>query len=202
MALDSYTGLKSAIQDWLIRPDLVNVVDTFIDLCESELNYSLRTRHQLTTVALTPDSDGYVDLPADYLEFRQVTALTNPRRVLQNVAPSYRDWAYDRSSGYPAVFSISGDEMLVLPLTASNIELEYYAKIPALSATTTTNWVLQRCPALYLYGSVRHAMGYIQDDERMALAQGIFQSTLDQIKADERGAMYARAAARVSGPTP
>lgn len=213
MALATYANLQTAIQDWMFdRTDLTMATTAdFVVLCEGELNNGapaignmppvspLRTRDQLTTTELTPSS-GVCDLPADYAQYRQVTALTDPRRVLEAVAPSFRDTDQAfRSSGLPSWFSISGDEMLVLPTNAANVELEYYAKVPALSGAA--NWLLTKFPNVYLYGCLKHACIYIGDERAQTMA-AMFSGLVDGLNASDVKSMYARAAARVSRVTP
>lgn len=204
MALSSYSDLKSSIQAWMFdRSDLATEADDFITLCEAELNRVLRTRRQITITELTLDADSRATLPTDYLEFRRVTALTSPRRTLDLVAPNYRDDMYPfRHSGYPSVFSIDGDGILVLPATTADIEFEYFAKIAALTEANTTNWVLEQLPNIYLYGSMKHAAIFIGDEGRTQQMGALFNGLLDALVASERGAMWSRGNARVNGATP
>lgn len=204
MALSSYSDLKSSIQSWMFdRSDLATDAGDFIALCEAELNHVLRTRRQITITELTLDSDSRSALPDDYLEFRRVTALTSPRRTLDLVAPNYRDDTYPfRHSGYPSVFTIDGDGILVLPATTSGIELEYFAKIAALSESATSNWVLEQFPNIYLYGSLKHAAIFIGDEGRMQQMGSLFNGLLDALVVSERAALWSRGNARVNGVTP
>ena len=34
------------------------------------------------------------------------------------------------------------------------LEISYYSKIPALNQTTTTNWLIEDYPNIYLYGAI------------------------------------------------
>lgn len=204
MAIDSYSALKTSIQSWMFdRTDLAPMCGDFITLCEGDINRVLRGRKQITVTTLTLDDDGVADLPDDYLEFRNVTALTSPRRRLSMVAPGYRDDAYPfRDACWPNVFSIDGDTMMVLPKTSSDIELEYFAKIPALSDATTSNWLLAKVPNIYLYGSLKHAAVFVGNDERAQTFGSLFTGLLDALVAEEKGAVWSGGRARVSGPTP
>ena len=44
MALDTFSGLKSSIADWINRDDLTSVVPSFIVLAEATFNRTIRTR--------------------------------------------------------------------------------------------------------------------------------------------------------------
>lgn len=204
MALESYADLKSSIVDWMFdRPDLATFAGDFITLCEADLNRVVRGRKQITVASLTLDGDSKADLPDDYLEFRNVTALTNPRRRLSAVAPGTRDDVYPfRQAGYPSVFSIDGDTLMVLPKTTAEIELEYFAKIPALSDANSSNWLLDKFPNIYLYGSLKHACLFIGNNERAASFGSMFNGLLEALIREEKGAMWARGNARVAMVTP
>ena len=44
--------------------------------------------------------------------------------------------------------------------------LMYYAKIPTLSDSNETNWLLTHHPDIYLYGALLHSAPYLKEDER------------------------------------
>lgn len=204
MSLDTYSSLKSAITDWLQgRTDLATNVDDFIDLAEADFNRIIRVREMETSATLTPDSDGEATLPSDYLAWRTVTALTDPRIQLGYVAPSYMEDQYgDRASGYPAFFTITGSTMLVLPITTYDVRLDYYEKIDALSDSNTTNWLLTKMPSAYLFMALKYAAIYLSADGEAQRYSSLANAAVEALVNDDRQSRYARAAARVSGPTP
>lgn len=206
MALSTYTDILSAVGQFSYdRQDLVTYAPDFIDLCEAEVNRVLRCREQLKTVSLTPDVDGRVTLPDDYQEFRSITALTNPRRRLDAVVPGTAEAMYpNRYAGYPEVFVINDDNTAqVLPLNTSNIELQYYSKIPALTEAAPTNWLLTKAPTVYLYGTLKHAAIFIGDSERLPIFGAQFADAVKTLIQDDRRAKFgSRTIAKVSGPNP
>ena len=42
MSITTYTELKAAIADWLLRDDLTSVIPTFISLAESQFQREIR----------------------------------------------------------------------------------------------------------------------------------------------------------------
>ncbi len=44
--------------------------------------------------------------------------------------------------------------------------LMYYAKVPTLSDSNETNWLLTHYPDIYLYGALLHSAPYLREDER------------------------------------
>lgn len=204
MSIDSYSDLRVAIQQWMFdRSDLATFCADFIALCEADINLVLRARRQIKTATLSLDTDSRATIPSDYLEFRNVTALTSPRRRLEAVAPGTRDDAYPfRQAGFPSVFSVEGNEIMVLPMTTADIEMEYFAKVPALSEDEPSNWLLEKVPNLYLFGSLKHANAFISNMDRASMFGGLFNGVLDALVRDEKSGVWSRGKARVAMVTP
>jgi len=203
MALDSYSSLKSSLQDWLQgRTDLATVSEDCIALAEADFNRTLRVREMETSSTLTPSS-GEATLPTDYLAWRTVTALTDPRRELEYVAPSYIEDEYgDREAGTPAFFTIRGSTILIVPYPTGNVRLDYFQKIPALSDANTSNWLLEAYPNLYLYQSLKHLAVYLDNDAAAQKYAGLANGAMEALTYDDSTARFNRISARISGPTP
>lgn len=164
MALANYTDLIAAIPSWLDRSDLTSRIPDFIALFEAKANRRLRVRQQLITTPLTPSS-GSVALPADYLEWKRVTWTGSPRRELEYVEPTYLQAAYPtQESSTPRLFSVEGANILIRPIDDANLEFEFYQKIPALSESALTNWLMTAHPDAYLFGSLVEAGGFMSDE--------------------------------------
>lgn len=205
MALSTYAELKDSVQEWLGgRTDLATKVDDFLDLCEADINslpdfrlFEMETMVQLPLVA------GAVTLPSDYLEWRQVTLVADPRAGLTYIPPSLVEkWYAERAAAPSNSFTIINDTMSVYPLFTGNVELIYYAKVPALSATATTNWLLAKKPNVYLFGTLHYAAVYEQDKEMQQNYGSKYGQAMSEIIAADRGARYARTAVRHHGITP
>jgi hypothetical protein len=203
MALDSFASLKSSITNWMARSDLATIAEDCIALAEGDFNRLLRTRDMEDNETLTPDGNGEATLPTDYLAWRTVTVLTNPRVELEYVAPSFMEDQYgDRAAGQARYFTVRGTKITVVPLTSSTVRFDYYAKIPALSDANTTNWLLTKYPNTYLYQCLKHAAVFIRDDNAAGTYGALANASLQALEADDSGSRFARASARISGPTP
>jgi hypothetical protein len=63
----------------------------------------------------------------------------------------------------------------------------YYAQIPSLSVSNTTNWLLTEAPDVYLYATLIQSAPYLKEDERIGTWAGIYQRLLADLKvSDER----------------
>lgn len=166
MALTTYAELQTSIGSWLARDDLTSVIPDFITLFEAAANRRLRARQQETSTTLTPAS-GSVTLPTDYLAYKRVTWTGSTRIELEYVHPSVLQSYYpDTPSGTPTIFTIEGSTLKIRPTSTTDLEFEYFQKIPVLSTTNTTNWLLTAHPDLYLFGSLCEAELFNKDAEK------------------------------------
>lgn len=214
MSLLTYSDLKSAITSWCYgRADIAAVADDFIALTEGAINYGardpatgnmvqLRTRSMETTTSLTPDANGQATIPTDYLEFRQVTSTDTPRRELKLIAPSMAEEKYGfRESDLPNNFTIIGTKIQVLPVSTTPISLVYYAKIPVLSDSNTTNWLLTAKPNIYLFGCMHNACIWMAD-ERAQSYLGMFINEIYACNESDTAGRWSRAFSMNSGQKP
>lgn len=169
MSITTYAELQTAVGTWLARDDLTSYIPDYITLFEAHANRRLRVRQMETSTNLTPSS-GAATLPSDYLQWRRVTWTGSTRRELEYVHPSYMQAAYpDTSSGYPTVFTIEGSSIKIRPLDTTDLEFDYYQKVPVLSGSNTTNWLLTAHPDVYLFGSLCEAQGHLVDFDKLLI---------------------------------
>lgn len=195
MAITSYSTLQTTVGDWLNRSDLTTVIPDFITLAEAQFNRTLRHRKMVERATATLDTE-YSAMPADWLESIRYQLNTNPITVMEFVSPDQAAMlkgAYS-TSGKPIFYSQIGQQFQVIPAPDSGSaytgELTYYAKIPALSAANTSNWLLVDSPDIYLYGALLQSAPYLQDDQRLNIWAAIYQRLIEDLKvSDERSRM-------------
>ena len=190
MAITTYAELKSAVADWLNRDDLDAAIPNFISLAEAQFNRTMRHRKMVTRSDATLDTP-YFAVPADWLENIRFQLNTNPVVPLLYVTPEQAAEERQKysASGQPLFFSMIGEQFQVVPSpnTSYDAELLYYAKIPALSDSNTTNWLLSESPDVYLYGALVQSAPYLKEDERISVWAGLYQRFFDDMMlADER----------------
>lgn len=178
----NYAGLKQAVEDWLNKPELVEVIPTFIELAEARFNRELRVRDMETRTSPSISSGTYT-LPADWLETINFSVLGSSGREqqLQFIdTPEYAIQSARVVSGDPRYYTQIGGSYLIInaPTSATTFYLAYRQKIPALSVSNTSNWLLAKSPDLYLYGSLLMAEPYLQNDERVPLWAAAVQKTI------------------------
>lgn len=180
MAITTYAELQTAIGDWLNRADLDQKIPDFIRLAESTLNDVLRSADmvaQSTSIAIT---SGRATLPADALEIVYAQVASSEDEPLEQVTPQQLTMlrrTRTRNAANPRFYAIIGRDIVVTPTPASgSLDLDYYQRLPVLSDSNTTNWLLTDSPHIYLYTSLLHATPFLMDDARYA----VFNNTVSQ----------------------
>lgn len=185
MALTDYSGLKAAVASWLNRTDLTAQIPDFISATEAVVGRALRVRRMVGRTSVTIDAE-YEDMPADFAGEIGFT-LTDWPEPLTYLTAAQMDEKASGSSGTtsrPGWFSIYGDQFRFFPVPDQSYaaSLTYYQKLPALSDSNTTNWLLDDHPDVYLYGALVEASPYLRDDERLPLFAARFERALQDIK--------------------
>ena len=185
MSISTYTDLQTSVANWLHRSDLNALIPDFIALAESKLSGDLQARSmEVRTTLTTTAGNAYVTLPTDMLEMHRLTVKSDPVYVLSYRSPDelQQDYPYT-TTGKPAVFAILGSEMQLAPIpdSAYTLELVYKQRIPALSNSNTSNWLLAQWPNAYLYGALCAAQPYIANDQRLPTFQALYQEAVDGI---------------------
>lgn len=196
MAITTYSELQTAVADFLNRDDLASAVPTFISLAEADLQRKVRHWRMEVRANASLDSQ-FSAVPADWVEtirFYLTGGETSPLELISQ--PELLDRKRDSGgvAGRPAYYAMTGAQFELFPVPDDTYagELLYYGKIPALSVSNTTNWLLTDSPDAYLYGALVHSAPYLKDDARAQVWAALYQSALDTLN-------NASTAARFSG---
>lgn len=194
MAITTYSELQTAIADWLNRADLTSVIPNFISLAEAKLNRELRTRDMLVRATAT-SSNEFVAVPADFLENYSLEldmGVIGPQPPLNYIGPlEAKALKANEITGKVRYYTIidGAFELLPAPGSNTNLILTYYQKIPSLSVTQTTNWLLTKSPDLYLYSSLLEAMPYLKDEQRIPVWSAARGQVIEAMKEESERAM-------------
>jgi hypothetical protein len=186
MAITTYAELQSSIANWLNRDDLTAVTPDFISLAEAGINRDLRHYRMINRVDATLDSR-YVQMPADWLETVRfgITSGTTQRIELisRDDMLEYRQNNND-IAGVPRFYANIGDTIEVFPTPDAEyqMQLQYYAKTPALSDSNVKNWLLSEAPDIYLYGALVQAAPYLNDDARVQTWAALYSSAMQSLQ--------------------
>ena len=189
-----YASLQSELANWLWnRSDVAAEIPTFIQLAEAQMNRRLTSRLK---VGINPSFAIAAELtavPADFAGAISLKLQSDPTRELEFKTPDGIAQLWDRigagfSTGKPFAYTVVGAQFQVFrvpdqPYTATLI---YRQRIPALSGTNTSNWVLANHPDAYLYGALLQSAPWLKDDARVAVWQTAFQQILADIQSADQ----------------
>ncbi|WP_288076721.1 hypothetical protein [Pseudomonas sp.] len=183
MSISTYSELKAEIASWLNRSDLSETIPTLIQLAEVQLNADLTSRFMEVKASL-PVTAGVstASLPSDLLDIKRLQVVGSPNRVLIYRSPD--EIAQDNAAnqtGMPETFSVFGNTLELAPIPDSDctLELLYYQKIPALSDSNPTNWLLTNWPNAYLFGALLQAQPFLMNDERIPVFQSLYSQAVE-----------------------
>lgn len=183
----TYATLQTTVMDYLDRSDLSSVVPTFIELAEAKLkrklrHWSMEKRATASTVA----SQRTLVLPTDFIEMRHLKINSDPVTVLEYLTPAVINFA-STSTGQPYYYTVVGEEIVFDPTPDAVYEVEmYYYALPSLSGTNTTNWLLEKHPDIYIYGTLLEAEVYLMNDPRLPIWKMAFDEGVQQLNKEAR----------------
>ena len=87
------------------------------------------------------------------------------------------------STGTPAYYGHNSGQFEVMPSPDGPYSgiLLYYAKVPALSDSVATNWLLTHHPDIYLYGALLHSAPFLQEDVRAQTWAALYKSAVERV---------------------
>ena len=201
MSITTYTALKTAIADFLNRDDLTSIIPTFISLAESQMQREIRHHRMVKR------SDGQIDsryspVPTTWLETIRLHIVGNDSYRLE--LTSLDDMLQLRENtagiaGRPTHYAHIGENIEVFPNPDGeyDIEMLYYEKIPALSDSNASNWLLEVAPDAYLYGALVQAAPYLQDDARMQVWGGLYAGAVAGVNTEAERARFGGSSVRL-----
>ena len=161
-----YNSLQTALANWLHRSDLTSIVPDLIAMAEMQLSVDLDTQWQWAQASLTTTASVQtLAMPTDLIALKRLTVLGAVNSVLVYMPPEAFDATYNSNdSSMPESFTMLGMTASLGPIPDAvyTVNCLYKQKIPALSATNPTNWLITAFPNLYLWGSILAAQIYLR----------------------------------------
>ncbi len=190
-----YLDLRFAVTDHAGNRNISDVMPRLVQMAEATLNKKLRCRQQITAATLT-FVDGVVALPTDFVEMSAVYGLNGYKMHASLLADARRcgsQWSK---------YSIDGTSIHINGFSGDR-DVEYYAKLPTLTASpSTTNWLLQEAPDVYLYAVGLEAAKFLKDAELAQATKLLLDDAMQSLAVDDERARWANSTVRVQGLTP
>ncbi|MAJ12996.1 MAG: hypothetical protein CMD09_03200 [Flavobacteriales bacterium] len=160
----------------------------------AEANFQRNVRHWRMHKRVSSNLETeFSAVPSDYLEAIRWHVTTAPPSVIEYASPveiMNAKTASGDTAGRPTLFSVVNSEFQVYPTPNQTYtsELLYYSKIPILSDSNTSNWLLEDHPDLYLYASLQASAPYLMQDERITLWNELYLSATQNLIASSETA--------------
>ncbi|XUY28553.1 phage adaptor protein [Agrobacterium sp. rho-8.1] len=181
MALDTYEQIKTAIADYIMRPDAP--IDNFIALGQQDVAPYIKHYLQETTVNLRTAANA-ATLPADFQEARRVVVdgeLANPTSIYR------KDFVACSPNYYQ-----KGKQLVFVPEknTSRSVELTYHARFPFIDATRQTNWLTENgFSSVIFHAALVRAYRWMKDKDSEATEKISLQEAIANVVADNSRAI-------------
>ena len=177
--------LITEMQAYIKRSFNIDRQDTFIQLSELRIQRDIRPRENVVKTTIVPTSN-LVDLPADFIDLRELSAMNGNRRVVLSSVGRHRLSVATSQTGFPVVYSIIGNQIEVGPITIPpEFTLWYWRKFPPLVNPTDTNVLVTAYPYLWLYAMLVEGAVYIQDDTMLNTARETYLTEVARVNQRE-----------------
>lgn len=203
MTIDTFATLQTAIQNWLGDSALsTDRADEFIALVEGAINDEIMV-HEMETRATLSVSSEYTALPDNFngLRSRPKITSTDPVYFLRFVTPSQMDTLQAASmTARPTMYTIMDESLRIRPApdAAYTIEIVYMLKVPALSSSNTTNWLLTTRPHIYIQGCQREAEDYLGNTQLAMKWDARFRRSLETLTQSDKKRRFGGAPLQMS----
>jgi hypothetical protein len=212
--ITTYATLATGVQTYMKRSDIGVASGNLDYLCsevEEEVNAQLRVRRMLTSVTPTVSSAGVVTLPSDFRGWKRFAVRDGTSEwdlelkaaeETTNVSELYT------ATGVPKALITNGTTSQIWPYTDATYTFAglYFAMVPQLTSSATTNWLITNYPNVYLYGCLAASRGLVSDDtpvgaSRFELWAKLFNRAIQRIKTDNSHEIDSRDYATLTSDT-
>jgi hypothetical protein len=180
----NYASLQTTVAAWMHRNDLAAQIPTFIEMAEARFNRELRLA-DMEAVDTGTATAGVAALPADFLALRSLASDDKP--VMYLTPQEFQRYVGASWISTPPVFTMRDGSLVFQPAGDVPYSLLYYAKIPALSNSATTNWLLSTSPDVYVHAALVQARMYVKDVEGAQMSEQAYASAVQSLYRQSRG---------------
>jgi len=194
--------LKTSVDSWLARDDVAVSNTSFpqiLLLAESDIARDVTAVVQEASVTLTFTGRS-ADLPDDFLSARNPFIDDTTRRFEYLTPQAIREskaWSNGRVGQFYTLEGNATTERVKMtiagPASASSplsVEVNYNARLTALSDGTDTNWLLKKHFDVYLYATLRAACEWIQDEKLEDRYGGKYLRAVERMATHEHRKRY------------
>jgi len=181
--------LRDAIKEYSQRKNIPDsTINSFIELALSKANRMLRIPPLENFSSPIVSTDGYFEIPSDFLEAKELYVEVNGNKILlERKTINEVDYAYSREGGDPCIFGRLGTRFRIAPwgLENTTVGLYYFNIIPKMVDDQQSNWITKYAPEILLYGGLAELSKYTRDDEGQARWSGQFTEAVNILQGVE-----------------
>lgn len=188
MALTTYSGLSTGVFRRLNRTADSAVFDDCISLAEAEMNRRLAVKpvsaqHKRASLTLSTE---FLSSPTDMLDVDTLQIADNGDSfTIIPTSPQNMEAMVARTdaTNRPQYYTQIGTEFRFYPApdTSYVVTLTYWQKVPNLTSTASTNWMLSDHPDVYFHGVLAHAFQEYYDEPAAETQAALFDAALQKV---------------------
>lgn len=194
--VETYDGLIAYIIAHLeLDSESAAQVRTFIRKGEYRLDRLLTVPQRESVASLTTTAgEQSASLPDGLRQIRSLRLLGDSSYPLEPVTLTTLHAEYSDASGKPTAYAIADQDMYLGPVpdAAYSLTLTYLTKLPALSDSNQTNWLLSNNADAYIYSALWQAAGWLEDIDAAIAFRSELMAIIDEVNL--QGARFRNAA--------
>jgi hypothetical protein len=190
-AIPDRDTLISTVQDWLDRDDLAAKIPVFIQMAEAQFNRELRCPEMEVTSTFTATGED-TPLPSDFQAMRSIYIEGSPDRPLKGMSPAALRQEYDGTSDIPTAYSLvaGGIRLAPPPPSSTLLTMDYFGTLDPLTVFAPSNWLLEKHPDAYLWGTLFNAEAFLDNSTRAQQWKELLDQVVDRINKTARNNRY------------
>lgn len=157
-------------------------IQSSIQTCQRTLRIPAMEKSIVATIG-NLFTDG-LDVPGDLLQFIAMTDVLSGKELTRRALPEVLSAQLHEGPGCPRIFTRRGSKFLIgpLPLSGSQLRMDYYATFLPLVADTDSNVLTDVAPDLLWHGALVFAASYF-NDKRKSDFESDYQRAFDDLTA-------------------
>ena len=186
--ITDYASLQTELIANSNRSDLTTLVQTFIQLCEADMQRRLKLVDFETTATVTVTA-GVGSLPTGYAGHRSAYWDGDENRPLRYITPD-RFAALTDVVTIPTFFTITGSSLKVMSQSTGSVVMMYMARFTPLSASATTNAIVTNYPDAYFHGALVHLYTHTRNDAMADRHKALYEQAVSGVIKDHKDRKY------------
>jgi len=190
----NYTSLRDSVLSYLSYDDLAvrdSIIDDAIGMAESRVNAELRVREMMASTTQTSNSTtGKISIPSDYIEMVSFYRSGNKPNRMEYVSPD-EFYKYTKAETRYTIIGSNIETALADSSTSGNgatYTMNYVGSLSGLASTNLTNWLIEKSPRVYLYGTLMELQPYLTNPGSYDDLKNKFYSAVGDLQnMDSRG---------------